>query len=307
MAQTSFYVDNANRSYPLVHPAVAQGYADQYLVSAGFVAGARANYVHTTSEIRLQHLFRLENSLEVVVRMYNLGALAGESKFQVDLSKGDYVTTYSDTPVEGAEHLLSGFIVTGRQEEMLKLPNNSVVSPANFVFEPALTVNRSGTVVTSIRVANEDRTRVSESNDNAGNRDIIEITGDLRGDLKLVDGYNTEIRYNVVQGQIVFRVLQGAGAGNSCSDIPVFPGETLSSDSSPEGVLRCEDVLRSFNGVGGQRFDFLGQADSQVRVIDDENRIVIDLEPESLRQCLINGDSEIITTEFEDLSEFENE
>lgn len=195
------------------------------------------------------------------------------------------------------EPLWSGYLVTGKLDALRRLlPNegDTIGRTTGGVIEPSLIQNMALTFVSSVNIANADRTRTTAS---AGcptvewpyptGSDVIHVNAQcLRGDVKIKPGYNATVRQDSSDNAMVISGAVGAGEGEPCGEVPLFPGEIAPDGSSLlSGGLRCDEVIRTLNGVGG-RF-LVVRAGLGVKIDSDPatNTLTVDADMNQLSVC----------------------
>jgi len=201
------------------------------------------------------------------------------------------------------EPLWSGYLVTG---DMMNLAatltdGEHLTGSISFgVVEPALVQNVSGGYVSSINIANLNRVRVTAPVgcsdvvwDFPNAQDTIYVTARcLRGDVRFVAGYNAALRQEDFNNAVVIGADVGAGAGPVCNNEPkLFPGETPplgdsdESDGLLEGGPRCNEVIRSINGVGGKFASLLNGLGVNISIEPSMHTVIIDVNMTRLTVC----------------------
>ena len=335
MAAADFYDDNLNRSWPFVVGTVGvstpetgvftmRELPDEAVVDAGFVIGSDVSFDPSVDQIFLHSITRVDATTAAVVLASSCQDLASESySLTVEGVTADsrFQTVFfeSDLPFEGSESSSSsslfpsytpcgnpfwmGYVVFGRLYDVLaRLSDGQTITrqDGDAVFYGTTVQTTAGHVVTSINVANKDRTRAVRPSKcqpavwSFPVGEIYVVEQCITGDVVLRPGFNSYFVQPTAKSLQLSATLN-AGLGQPCNEIPLFENEsgpTNVDTDSLGGDFYCGDVLRSVSGIGGPDFNFL--ADRGVSVIgdDDNNTVIIDVD--------LNG---ISTFEYSEFSE----
>jgi hypothetical protein len=168
------------------------------------------------------------------------------------------------------------------------------------VVEPALIYNMDRSMVTSMNLANADRTRTTAPDD------CPEPTWDyptgvvfisekcLQGNIYIKGGYNCEITQDDANNSITIGAMAGAGEGQPCEEVQLFDGEAPpvgSNNSLYSGGLLCNETVRSINGIGGPLFTIYAGAGVSLIADPDNNKLTVDVDMQDVTACI----SEYIT------------
>lgn len=313
MASAGFFADNRHRSFPFLKgtvnwrdtPVSLRNLPDDCIVDAGFVMGQASAFRDGTHSVWLARIARQGDTFFFAFASDAPGLYADELVFARNRDDPLYITEYAEAGVipELSQSLEVcdepgwwGYLVTGSLEELdALLPTDGTIQRGvqGATIEPALIQNLTGTYLSSLAIANADRTRV----DTAQGCDAISWpynTGVLFiqhrcivGDVILKPGYNLIIRQNTVEGTITLAPSVGAGAGEPCNEVGLFPGEVPPPGSDLlSGGPGCGDVLRSFNGQGGRLFDIKGGLGVIVTSLPEEHKVLIDVNFSGMALCL---------------------
>lgn len=335
MAASDFYDDNLNRSWPFVVGTVGvstpeagiftmRELPDAAVVDAGFVIGADVSFDPAVDQIFLHSITRVNATTATVVLGSSCQDLSSESylltveNITVD-SKFQTLFFQSDLPFEGAESSSSsslfpsytpcgnpfwmGYIVFGRLHDVIsRLSDGQTVTrqSGDAVFYGTTVQTTAGHVVTSINVANKDRTRAVRPSKcqpavwSFPTGSIYVVEQCITGDVILRPGFNSYF-VQPTEKSLQLSATLNAGLGQPCNEIPLFANEsgpTNVDTDSLSGDFYCGDVLRSVSGIGGPDFNFL--ADRGVSVIGDDanSTVIVDVD--------LNG---ISTFEYSEFSE----
>ncbi len=309
MAAPSFFNENENRSYPFIF--VSQDTANQpphaLIVDCGFVAGVKSRYSTTNNEIRLTAV-RRQGSFFYFDFTADAPELFGVPlTFTRHVSDGDFASEFVDSGTAGLsdssesrsrsdpgsacnEPLWSGFLVTGRMAALLALlPTDGEVTMLAEV-EPALIQNLAASFVAKFALANGDRTRVTPSTDcgeDAVADEVIRInTTCIVGDVVFRPGYNANVRQSLQDNSITLGAAVGDGAGQPCATLPTYPGEVAPDGSSLlEGGQRCNETVRSVNGLGGPQLNLIAGRGVTVTSVPEENKLIVLVNMSGLALC----------------------
>ena len=159
--------------------------------------------------------------------------------------------------------------------------------------EPSRIRNLEASYVRSLVVANDPRTRA----------DVVEGCADLcfsyeprvcvscdciAGAVRFVEGYNSQIRIDLQANAIVFDAQLGGGAGLTCQEVPACYDELMVPPGryTLSGSLRCEDVVRTLNGSGGQFFRIRSGTGVSITDMPEHNRIIIEFSMANMAACM---------------------
>jgi hypothetical protein len=306
MARSDWGNQNENRAYPFLRgstgvgggPLTLAALPDSAVVDAGFVAGALSRFDPAAHSVFLNRLTRAGG-----VFSFEFGSDAPELYgvplvFTRRADDPDYLTSFADSGTPGsasswsgstpesacAEPLWSGFLVTGRMADLaLFLPVNGVVERGGGAsVEPALVQSLAGARVTSLTLANDDRTRVTPPGGCPAEvfpypTGVLHVNARcLTGNVALKAGYNATVGQS--PGTLTLGAVVGAGEGQPCREVPAFSGETPPAGSLLlEGGPRCNEVLRSINGFGGSDFVISVGTGVSVTPVPDVHSVVVDV------------------------------
>lgn len=308
MPAPSWFNENENRAYPL---KVADGNPPEpLLVDAGFVAYAKSRFETATHSVRLLSV-RRQGAFFYLDFGSDAPELYGTNlTFSRHADDGDFVTEFVDSGTAGLsassesgsrsaseenrdlcdEPLWSGFIVTGRMAAFAELlPGNGEVTYSAAV-EPALVQNLAEAFVSKFALANSDRTRVTPATGCDGDTvddGVIHVNRYcIVGDVVLVPGYNANVRQSTQDNSITLGAAVGDGAGEPCDTVPLYRGEQPPADSSLlEGGPRCNETVRSVNGVGGPQLTLAAGKGVTITSVPEDNRVIINVNMSGLALC----------------------
>lgn len=324
MAEPGFYNDNLNRIYPLVEPVapVVPLLPDTAIVDIGLLMGVASGFVPGTHRVWIDSVVENAGYADVTLASDAPGLVGKSLVFSCLLAGERYQTVFeesTDTPADVSatltpeslysetiacdpEPLWSGFIVFGDPAELSGLlPLSGSVSDAEI--EPSLVQTLYQGYLSSINIANEDRTRAtvpldcpSEGLDWPYPIGQIFVAGKcLTGDVQFKAGYNTVIRQDGFDNAIVFTASKGAGAGEPCDEVPVFYHEVPPTGSNLlDGSTGCNEIIRTINGIGGQVSYLTSGTGVQITTDPELNRILVDV---NMSQLFVCYESESIVSE----------
>ena len=321
MAKPGWYNDNVNRTYPLVREtALAEGVEDALLADIGFVIGANADFDYTTDQFLIDEI--AVSGTVGVVRI-TCGSIGTAVFGPIDLTGDDYQTIFitvggSPDICTPAEPLVEAFLVVGKIAAWLeKFPSDNSFTYTAVQVEPARIQNLSQSYVTSISIANNDRTRVTIP---SGCNPItwpfpINVVHNVQqcvvGSVAFTAGYNAIVRQDVQTNQITIGAEVGAGLGEPCTQVELFDGEAeqlqglivqnAQAITTLDGALRCGEVVRSINGSGGRLLDFLSRKGALITPVPEENTIIVDVNNSQLAICIPGEDVSELPSEVSEI------
>lgn len=305
MATPAWYNTNANRSYPFRNDAA--DLPDGVVVDAGFTAGTRAGFNVDEHSVYLARIRRqadlfffdfesdapeLYGAVLTFTRHLTDPAYRVEFADSGQAGQSDSSLSYSGEACE--EPLWSGFLVSGNMTDLdTFLPSGTAdLGPTAAGIEPALIQTLARAAVTKLALANDDRGRVTAPD---GCLDVVfpYDTGSvyptaecLRGAIRFRPGYNATVRQSVAGNSITFGAAVGAGAGEPCDEVPLFDGEVAPDGSTLlEGGPRCNEVLRSVNGLGGRMLSIVGGTGVTVTSVPNTSTVVVAVDMTGLALC----------------------
>ena len=158
--------------------------------------------------------------------------------------------------------------------------------------EPSQIQNMDGAYVRTINVANAERTRATSATECREFcwafplQEHYVVKECLIGDILFKEGYNAEIRVLASENTITIGGRAGAGEGSPCLEVAIFPDEIPPNNRTTlDGSLRCDEIVRSINGVGGRFFDIVGGTGITITPVPEKHRIVVDIHMIGLAIC----------------------
>lgn len=191
------------------------------------------------------------------------------------------------------DYVWEGFLVTGDMS-VLDLADGDAYtfSERDWEVEPALL--EAADFVTTISLANFDRTHAYTNCDAADPPTVRPVYVNyqcLTGPLKIKEGYNCAIRQDDGTNTITISAAVGAGSGEPCEEVPLFPDETppdmhISSDLLSGGPT-CGQIISRISGIAGPNVRIEGE--HGIRVIpdtEDPHGLVIVVDTDPLTACV---------------------
>lgn len=306
---------NANRSFPFLKDSVGQSdgpltltqLPDDIIVDAGFVMGPQSGFTNGEHRVYLNRLYRSGDFFYFEFETDAPYAHEALLTFTRHVDDADRLTEHlnsgqTGTSVSGStseqdcdEPLWSGYLVTGSIASLvLLLPVDGAIAreDESAILEPALIQNLAESYVTSIALANDDRTRVTAPDDcddvvfpyETGVVFVKERC--LQGEILLKAGYNAIVRQEAGDNSLTFGAGVGRGEGEPCGELTLFDEEIPPDDSNLlTGGPQCNEVLRSVNGRGGRLFNLIASTGVTITPVPDENRLLIDVDMSGLALC----------------------
>ena len=277
------------------------------IVDFGCNIGIRAAYDPDAHIVYLAEVRRQQSNFVFEFRCTSPDLADRILLFSRPIADTDYATEYNESVNVGLEFSQSlsecgddsdwdGYLSTGTMETLAtiltaegdKLKGDEAVA----IVEPALIRSLQGTFIRSISLANADRTRAENP---SGCPELawpftiqpVYIAREcLTGPIRIVEGYNTEVDQSDVDNSLTINAALGGGAGEPCVEVPVFPSEAPAiGDSVLTGGPKCNEVIRSINGVGGRVLDVLSGAGVSITSDPDNSRIYVDFDMNNLALC----------------------
>lgn len=282
MANPGFFNANQYRDYPFaprVSPVNEEGWSSSASMSAtelpqacivDFGAILRPSAAFTgTDVVYLRSVSRTGTVLNITFAVSNLPR-AYSITFTIDTATArEFYTQWQDSDSIAVSGVLSecdnspawsAYLVTGDLSAWLEQLNDGetlfFVTGLWQIMQARLQ-NLAGTQVQSVTIANVPRLTVSQS---AGCTSGSEAAAELQvaklvyncmvGDIKLHEGFNCGMRYDLRDNAVVISASPGAGAGAVCEDFPVYPEEEKPAGSPYySGGPACSDIVRYINGA----------------------------------------------------------
>jgi hypothetical protein len=233
-------------------------------------------------------------------------ALAGRPLVFVALNNSMYtagpVTIRSNSPVDACGNFLwQGTLSLGNFSEVVAHLNSSATASGQLYIEPALVHNLNRSMVTSLAVANKDRTRaVAPPGCSAitwpyATGGIYTAANCLcNHEVWFQPGYNCNITQDQNNNALVISASQGGGAGEPCGEVAMAintgggyetPPNGYPDDGLLEGGPSCADTLRTINGAAGPSVQFVAGQGVQISPDPSTNTVSIAVNMAGMVNC----------------------
>lgn len=298
---------------------------EAFIVDCGFILGPESEFDESLHAVYLYQIRRVSSQLIEFEFRTNAPALVGYPLvFSCLNNSPDYSTQFveSDIPsyattsaslslsqddphvVICGEPFWSGYLVTGSTSYLFdRIPNGETITRelnTEAVVEPALIQNLNGSQLVSLNLANADRTRATVPTGCNAHvwpyiTDIIYTKAAcLQGDIKLISGYNVIITQSFTDNALVFNPVPGAGLGEPCNQLALFPGESPpigASNNLFDGDYYCNEVFRTINGIQGPNFYIFTGAGISITGNANTNTLNLDVNLADLSLCTFSVSS----------------
>lgn len=287
---TNWLNQNQFRDYPFI------AHSQPRAVPPGLIVDFGASLPFVLRPVWLTSISRAGDTIEF---RFACGGTDQQLVFSRDIADPEAVTTWAEAgETAGCDPHAEwfGFLTTGQMaaiEEILPTDGSLLFEDNDWLVEPSTVQRIDPGGVESINLANFDRTYT----DGHPGCDLVEIPisnllilGErcLTGDLEFAEGFNCLIRQSIEDSKLTFMAQTGEGAGVPCEEVPLN-NEQLPISLSPylSGGPRCEDLLRTINGVGGPHVRITGQKGVDVyQHPDNDHILVIDFTGRGAVNCL---------------------
>lgn len=329
MARPNFFNENKGRTFPFLQDfqenrevsesslsAVAiydiQLLPNDAIVDFGCNLGVLIDYDPAVHVIYLAEVRRQESNIVFDFRCTAPDLADKALLFSRAVTSADYETEFNDAVDVGLEFSLSisecgddtdwnGYLSTGSMETLAEILENDgdklKGDSLGAIIEHGLVRSLQDTFMRSINLANADRTRAENPSGCIGkswpftiqpiyiNRECI------TGHIRFVEGYNTVIDQDALDGSLTLNAAVGGGAGEPCEEVPLFGSEAApEGDTLLTGGPTCSEVIRSINGVGGRVVDLLSGPGVTITSDPDNNRVIADFNMRNLALCYEEDD-----------------
>lgn len=286
---TNWLNQNQFRDYPFTEHTQPRALPTELIVDFGAVLpfGSRTVW-----------LSRIERVGDVVTFTFACTVSGYTLSFTRDLTDAEHLTTWETTgTTEGCEPhpVWFGFLTTGQLGVIASiLPTDDVVEfdEEDWLVEPATVQQIDPGGVESINLANYDRTYTNP----APGCDMIVLPPSgalvigarcLTGSIEFVEGFNAIIRQSTADSRLTFMAQRGEGAGMPCEEIATISNSSISLSPFLSGGPRCEDLIRTVNGVGGPHVQVTGAKGVDVYQHPSlEHILVIDFTGKNAANCV---------------------
>lgn len=203
---------------------------------------------------------------------------------------GTLTNSVSQTDADKIAELVATGVVTS-----IDIPPEVTVSlfegPA--YVEPSRTKNLEGNYVRSFGLANADRTRATTADDCRDYCWPFEIKSHyvrcecVAGAVRFTGGCNADIRVDsALNAVIIDGDLNGGGESCDCTSPAIDPLEAPPiGRTTLDGAPDCNEVIRSFNGIGARFLKILGGQGVNITDVPEQNRVIIDVGLNNLALC----------------------
>jgi hypothetical protein len=283
MANPGFFNANQYRDYPFasrISPLIEEGWSSsasmvatelpqECIVDFGAILRPSARFVTVTDFVYLHSVSRAGTVLTITFAASNLPR-AYAITFTVDTATvNEFHTQWQDSAAMATSSILaecddapawSAYLVTGDMTAWLdQLGDGETLFFVTGLWQimQGRLQNLAGTQVQSVTIANVPRTVVtattgceSESVPVADPQVVRLVYNCMVGDIKLHEGFNCGMRYDLRDNAIVISASPGAGAGVVCEDFPSYPEEERPAGSPYySGGPACSSIVRYINGA----------------------------------------------------------
>ena len=288
MANPGFFNANQHRDYPFA-PRVSPLREDEWSSSASMAAvelpqecivdfGAiirpSAEFVTGSDFVYLRSVSRSGDVLYITLAASNLPR-AYAITFAVDTATTpEFYTQWQDSDVPAVETVLvecdeapvwSAYLVTGDLSpwlEQLEDGDTLIFVTGLWQIMRSRLQNLAGTQVQSVTIANIPRAVATTAGEcspesvAATDPQVARLVYNcMVGDIKLHEGFNCGMRYDLRDNAIVISASPGAGAGVVCEDFPSYPEEEKPAGSPYySGGPACRDIVKYINGASATDF-----------------------------------------------------
>lgn len=308
-----FFNDNINRSYPFI-TATTTTVPNYAVADFGCWMNAGSGFVEGQHNVYLTAVRVVGTDVKFVFTSDAPGLVGTALVFWHDSSSPDFTSSYVDAIVYDGEDassssssssstslidenvcdvepLWAGFLCSGDITRLLDFLGSDVLENAGTV-EPSRIQNNDGAYVRSVNLANAERTRATTHTDckdycwSFPHYDHYVAGYCLTGPIKLREGYNTSIRQDALSNTITIDASLGAGAGQPCEEVPLFNGETPPSGRTTlDGAPKCNEIVRSINGVGKRFFEISGGNGVVITPVPAEHKVIVSVDLQDLAFC----------------------
>lgn len=325
MARPGFFNENAHRSYPFITGTVGVNVPpsgtvsmlqlpDDFVVDCGFTVGFSETFDPVSHDVFLHAVRRTgQNTAQFEFRC-NDASLAPYPLIFERTDGDEYVTYFNDGTLPYSSESESdnpafpayspcgwpfwyGYAVFGpfaSVSDRLSVGQEIVRAAGQGIVMPSLIVNASGSRVTSVNVANKDRTRALAP---TGCNEYVWVNGVgntyvrsqcLSGNISIVGGYNMSAGQIGGGNNLVLSPAVNAGLGQPCGEIPLYTGETGPtghSNNTLSGDFLCNEVFRTVNGIGGPSANLIPGVGVSIVGDPDSNTVIVDVNLNALAVC----------------------
>lgn len=304
MARSGWLTDNEHRAYPFLDAPTGIPLPESAVVDFGCVVGPDSLF--SSDAVYLYRVARSGGVFSFEFRSTAAGLAGSPLTFYVpddspefsgfEAGSGSFVSGSSQSSECGDVPLWEGYLVVGDLDDLRNLlgdGDDMVADEENLgaaEVEPARVQDLGRTFVRSVNLANGDRTRAEPdetgSLSSPGPVETFVYARCLTGALKIRPGFNASIRQGSADNSLTVGAAVGAGAGEPCSEVPVYPGETpLDGETLLTGGPSCGEVLKSVNGVGGRTVRLSAGPGVSVSPGAGEGQLAVSVDMRGLAVC----------------------
>ena len=222
----------------------------------------------------------------------------------IEIDKHSESVAVSDTAQKPPPQLWSGYLVIGSIAALTALlpDDGTITRTTGGLVEPALIQNLAGAYVTSLNVANQDRTRVTAATDcpefewpyPVGPDAVYTNATQLTNHVRILPGFNATVNQNIYDNSVVIGAAVGAGAGIPCEEVPLFKGEIpMNTGTLLDGSLLCNQVIQSINGFGGNSISLLSGQGITIIAVPIDHKIIINADMNQMAICPPGDDASV--------------
>lgn len=322
MANPGFFNANQYRDYPFrsrVSPLTDDEWSASASISAadlpqacivdfGAILRPAAEFATATGFVYLRSVSRSGGVISITMSISSLPHLY-DITFSINTATiKEFHTQWQDSSPRAASGsatdcdespVWSAYIVTGDLTEWVQqLGDGETIIFATGLWQviPSRLQNLASTQVQAITLANIQRTLVTPTADcddgSAAESPTLPIAhlvhSCMVGDIKLYEGYNCGMRYDLRDNSIVISASPGAGAGTACEDFPAYPDEEKPAGSPYySGGPACADVVKYVNGASSPDLQIkAGPGFSVIADADNPNTLIIERSLSSSIVCI---------------------
>ena len=287
MAELGFYNANENRAYPfqeasrVAEDGTLKDLSNAVIVDLGIMLFGDFEFDAETETPYLKSVSRSGSVITFVI------SSANESIDDIE-----FVRTIGTSPDFAIEYVsvpgvLSAYLVTGSLDSLSSGLLSGESLTGETLFEQAIVRDHRYSRVSSVNLANEDRTRVVGDSScpiewDFDLEDLYVIAEDLTGYVRFAGGANCEVLQDSGSNSVQFRGEVGVGAGIPCGEVKVFPEETAPQNRTLlDGSLSCHEVITSINGISLRNIPIVAGPGVSVTTDPEKHTVTVTIGTES--------------------------
>jgi len=296
MPEHGFLEINDYRTFPLItadsRAFVSGGELPRRgITDAGFMLGCDSGFIVGTDTVTLYSVRITPVAIIFYFRCSASGMTGWRWRFSFPIDAPFGCTAQVEaTPVAGGAGNTDkgwGFLTIGSFEDLLTLSTGlySLITPPRI--EPGLIQSLNGTYVRTVSIGNSERRCPTACCDTPLPFDLLKVyilKSGITGDIRLKEGYNTQIAVVADKNLIALSAVIGSGAGETCIDYLVTGSSSLTSDDGSE-CESCDSYIRSINGVATQNGDLTISGSAGVKISNNPGANQLTVKVESDRLC----------------------